>query len=296
MKHAYVFPGQGSQFPGMGKNHYDNSAFAKKLFEQGNEIAGFRLSDIMFTGSEADLKQTNVTQPAIFLHSVIAFKTVDNARPEMVAGHSLGELSGLVANSVLSFEDGMRLVIIRSSAMQKACISNPGTMAAVLALEDEQVESLCRQVESETGEVLVAANFNCPGQVVISGSLKGIEIGCERMKAAGARRAIVLPVGGAFHSPLMEPAREELKTAIEKTTFYNPACPVYQNIVGKAVVDKEEIKKNLIDQLTGPVRWTQSIVAMIADGATHFTEIGPGKVLQGLIGKIDKTVQTLGVE
>jgi [acyl-carrier-protein] S-malonyltransferase len=296
MKHAYVFPGQGSQFPGMGKSHYDNSAFAKKLFEQGNEIAGFRLSDIMFTGSEADLKQTNVTQPAIFLHSVIAFKTVDNARPEMVAGHSLGELSALVANSVLSFEDGMRLVIIRSSAMQKACISNPGTMAAVLALEDEQVESLCRQIESETGEVLVAANFNCPGQVVISGSLKGIEIGCERMKSAGARRAIVLPVGGAFHSPLMEPAREELKTAIEKTTFYNPACPVYQNIVGKAVMDKEEIKKNLIDQLTGPVRWTQSIVAMIADGATHFTEIGPGKVLQGLIGKIDKTVQAMGVE
>jgi [acyl-carrier-protein] S-malonyltransferase len=296
MKHAYVFPGQGSQFPGMGKSHYDNSAFAKKLFEQGNEIAGFRLSDIMFTGSEADLKQTNVTQPAIFLHSVIAFKTVDNARPEMVAGHSLGELSALVANSVLSFEDGMRLVIIRSSAMQRACISNPGTMAAVLALEDDQVETLCRQVESETGEVLVAANFNCPGQVVISGSLKGIEIGCERMKAAGARRAIVLPVGGAFHSPLMESAREELKTAIEKTTFYNPACPVYQNIVGKAVVDKEEIKKNLIDQLTGPVRWTQSIVAMIADGATHFTEIGPGKVLQGLIGKIDKTVQALGVE
>ncbi len=251
------------------------------------------LSDIMFTGSEADLKQTNVTQPAIFLHSVIAFKTVDNARPEMVAGHSLGELSALVANSVLSFEDGMRLVIIRSSAMQKACITNPGTMAAVLALEDEQVEAICREVESETGEVLVAANYNCPGQVVISGSLKGIEIGCEKMKAAGARRAIVLPVGGAFHSPLMEPAREELKTAIEKTTFYNPACPVYQNIVGKAVMDKEEIKKNLIDQLTGPVRWTQSIVAMIADGATHFTEIGPGKVLQGLIGKIDKTVQTL---
>jgi [acyl-carrier-protein] S-malonyltransferase len=250
----------------------------------------------MFTGSEADLKQTNVTQPAIFLHSVIAFKTVDNARPEMVAGHSLGELSALVANSVLSFEDGMRLVIIRSSGMQKACISNPGTMAAVLALEDEQVESICREVESETGEVLVAANFNCPGQVVISGSLKGIEIGCEKMKAAGARRAIVLPVGGAFHSPLMEPAREELKTAIEKTTFYNPACPVYQNIVGRAVMDKEEIKKNLIDQLTGPVRWTQSIVAMIADGATHFTEIGPGKVLQGLIGKIDKTVQALGVE
>jgi [acyl-carrier-protein] S-malonyltransferase len=296
MKHAYVFPGQGSQFPGMGKNHYDKSAFAKKLFEQGNEIAGFRLSDIMFTGSEADLKQTNVTQPAIFLHSVIAFKTVDNARPEMVAGHSLGEFSALVANSVLSFEDGMRLVIIRSSAMQKACISNPGTMAAVLAMDDEKVEAICREIETETGEVLVPANYNCPGQIVISGSLKGIELGCERMKAAGARRAVVLSVGGAFHSPLMEPAREELKSAIEKTTFYNPACPVYQNIAAKAVMDKEEIKKNLIDQLTGPVRWTQSIMSMIADGATHFTEIGPGKVLQGLIGKIDKSVNAIGVE
>lgn len=296
MKHAYVFPGQGSQFPGMGKNHYDQSAFAKKLFEQGNEIAGFRLSDIMFTGSEADLKQTSVTQPAIFLHSVIAYKTVDNARPEMVAGHSLGEFSALVANSVLSFEDGMRLVIVRSSAMQKACISNPGTMAAVLALTDEQVEAICKEVEAETGEVLVPANYNCPGQVVISGSLKGIELGCERMKAAGARRAVILSVGGAFHSPLMEPAREELKTAIEKTTFYNPSCPVYQNIVGKAVMDKEEIKKNLIDQLTGPVRWTQSVRAMITDGATHFTEIGPGKVLQGLIGKIDKAVNSVGVD
>ena len=296
MKHAYVFPGQGSQFPGMGKNHYDQSAFAKKLFEQGNEISGFRLSDIMFTGSEADLKQTNVTQPAIFLHSVIAFKTVDNARPEMVAGHSLGEFSALVANSVLSFEDGMRLVIIRSSAMQKACISNPGTMAAVLALDDEKVESICREIHEETGEELVPANYNCPGQIVISGSLKGIELGCERMKAAGARRAVILSVGGAFHSPLMEPAREELKTAIESTTFYNPSCPVYQNIVSKAVLDKEEIKKNLIDQLTGPVRWTQSIAAMIADGATHFTEIGPGKVLQGLIGKIDKTVSSVGVD
>ena len=296
MKHAYVFPGQGSQFPGMGKNHYDQSAFAKKLFEQGNEIAGFRLSDIMFSGSEADLKQTNVTQPAIFLHSVIAYKTVDKARPEMVAGHSLGEFSALVANSVLSFEDGMRLVIIRSSAMQKACISNPGTMAAVLALEDDRVEAICREIEKETGEILVPANYNCPGQIVISGSLKGIELGCERMKAAGARRAVILPVGGAFHSPLMDPAREELKTAIEKTTFYNPSCPVYQNIVAKAVMDKEEIKKNLIDQLTSPVRWTQSIRAMIADGATDFHEIGPGKVLQGLIGKIDKTATATGVD
>jgi [acyl-carrier-protein] S-malonyltransferase len=296
MKHAYIFPGQGSQFPGMGRNHYDKSAFAKKLFEQGNEIAGFRLSDIMFSGSEADLKQTNVTQPAIFLHSVIAFKTVDNARPEMVAGHSLGEFSALVANSALSFEDGMRLVIIRSSAMQKACISHPGTMAAVLALDDNRVESICREIEKETAEILVPANYNCPGQVVISGSLKGIELGCERMKASGARRAVILSVGGAFHSPLMEPAREELKSAIEKTTFYNPSCPVYQNIVGKAVMDKEEIKKNLIDQLTGPVRWTQSVAAMIADGANHFTEIGPGKVLQGLMAKIDKSVATAGVE
>jgi [acyl-carrier-protein] S-malonyltransferase len=277
-------------------NHNDKSAFAKKLFEQGNEIAGFRLSDTMFSGSEADLKQTNVTQPAIFLHSVIAFKTVDNARPEMVAGHSLGEFSALVANSALSFEDGMRLVIVRSSAMQKACISNPGTMAAVLALDDAKVEVICKEIESETGEVLVPANYNCPGQVVVSGSLKGIELGCERMKAAGARRAVILSVGGAFHSPLMEPAREELKAAIEKTTFYNPSCPVYQNIVAKAVMDKEEIKKNLIDQLTGPVRWTQSIRAMIADGADHFTEIGPGKVLQGLMGKIDKSVATAGVE
>ena len=296
MKHAYVFPGQGSQFPGMGKNHYDKSAFAKKLFEQGNEIAGFRLSDIMFNGADVDLKQTSVTQPAIFLHSVIAFKTVDNARPEMVAGHSLGEFSALVANGVLSFEDGMRLVIIRSSAMQKACEKNPGTMAAILALDNEQVETICRELEEQTSEVIVPANYNCPGQIVVSGSLKGIEFGCERFKSAGARRAVVLPVGGAFHSPLMEPARDELKEAIEKTTFYNPSCPVYQNISAKAVMDKEEIKKNLIDQLTGPVLWTQSILSMIKDGATNFTEIGPGKVLQGLIGKIDKTVTTVGVD
>ncbi len=242
----------------------------KNFLNRGMKLpaSGFQIS--CFSGSEADLKQTNVTQPAIFLHSVIAFKSVDNARPEMVAGHSLGEFSALVANSVLSFEDGMRLVIIRASAMQKACISNPGTMAAVLALDDEEVEAICREIEKETGEVLVPANYNCPGQLVISGSLKGIELGCERMKAAGARRAVMLPVGGAFHSPLMEPAREELKAAIEKTTFYNPSCPVYQNIVAKAVMDKEEIKKNLIDQLTGPVRWTQSVQAMIADGAIKF--------------------------
>lgn len=296
MKHAYVFPGQGSQYPGMGKNHYDQSAFAKRLFEQGNEILGFRLSDIMFNGSEADLKRTNVTQPAVFLHSVIAYKSVDGAKPEMVAGHSLGEFSALVANGVLSFEDGLQLVIIRSADMEKACSTNPGTMAAVLGLDDAVVESICLQLQKETGEVLVAANYNCPGQVVISGSLKGVEIGCEKLKAAGARRAVLIPVGGAFHSPLMEPAREELEAAIEKTTFYNPTCPVYQNVVARAVMDKEEIKKNLIDQLTGPVRWTQSVLAMIADNASNFTEIGPGKVLQGLINKIDKSVTTSGVD
>lgn len=296
MKHAYVFPGQGSQFPGMGKNHYDQSAFAKRLFEQGNEIVSFRLSDVLFQGSEEDLRQTNVTQPAVFLHSVIAYKSVDGAKPEMVAGHSLGEFSALVANGVLSFEDGLRLVIVRAEAMQKACIINPGTMAAVLGLADDVVETICLQLQKETGEILVPANYNCPGQLVISGSLKGVELGCEKLKAAGARRALVLPVGGAFHSPLMESAKEELAAAIEKTTFYNPTCPVYQNVVARAVVDKEEIKKNLIDQLTGPVRWTQSVLAMIADGASGFTEIGPGKVLQGLINKIDKSVTTSGVD
>jgi [acyl-carrier-protein] S-malonyltransferase len=296
MKHAYVFPGQGSQYPGMGKNHYDQSAFAKRLFEQGNEILGFRLSDIMFNGSEADLRKTNVTQPAVFLHSVIAYKSVDGARPEMVAGHSLGEFSALVANGVLSFEDGLQLVIVRAEAMQKACTVNPGTMAAVLALDDAVVEAICLELQKETGEVLVPANYNCPGQLVVSGSLKGVQLGCEKLKAAGARRAVLLPVGGAFHSPLMEPARTELAEAIEKTTFYNPTCPIYQNVVAKAVMDKEEIKKNLIDQLTGPVRWTQSVQAMIADAASDFIEIGPGKVLQGLINKIDKNVSTSGVD
>jgi [acyl-carrier-protein] S-malonyltransferase len=296
MKHAYVFPGQGSQYPGMGKNHYDQSAFAKRLFEQGNEILGFRLSDIMFNGSEADLRKTNVTQPAVFLHSVIAYKSVDGARPEMVAGHSLGEFSALVANGVLSFEDGLQLVIVRAEAMQKACTVNPGTMAAVLALDDAVVEAICLELQKETGEVLVPANYNCPGQLVVSGSLKGVQLGCEKLKAAGARRAVLLPVGGAFHSPLMEPARTELAEAIDKTTFYNPTCPIYQNVVAKAVMDKEEIKKNLIDQLTGPVRWTQSVQAMISDAASDFIEIGPGKVLQGLINKIDKNVSTSGVD
>jgi [acyl-carrier-protein] S-malonyltransferase len=295
MMHAFVFPGQGSQTPGMGKEHYDLSAFAKRLFEQANEILGFRISDIMFNGSEDDLKQTNVTQPAVFLHSVIAFKSIDDARPDMVAGHSLGEFSALVANGVLSFEDGVQLVSIRAKAMQKACETNPSTMAAVLALDDAKVEEICAAIQQETGEIVVPANYNCPGQLVISGSLKGIDMAIERMKAAGAKRALVLPVGGAFHSPLMEPAKAELREAIEKTTFYTPNCHVYQNVVARAVMDKDEIKKNLIDQLTGAVRWTQSIQAMIADGAHRFTEVGPGKVLQGLVAKIDKAVSTDGV-
>jgi len=295
MTHAFVFPGQGSQFPGMGKDHYENSAFAKRLFEQANEIVGFRISDIMFNGTEEDLKQTRVTQPAIFLHSVIAFKSIDNARPEMVAGHSLGEFSALVANGVLSFEDGLKLVSVRAQAMQKACESNPSTMAAVLGLDDTKVEEICALVQEETDEVVVPANYNCPGQLVISGSIKGIEVAIERLKSAGAKRALVLPVSGAFHSPLMEPAKAELSKAIEAITFYHPNCPVYQNVVAKAVGNKEDIKQNLIDQLTSAVKWTQSIKTMITDGGDHFTECGPGKVLQGLIGKIDKKVTTDGV-
>ncbi|MBN8863502.1 MAG: ACP S-malonyltransferase [Sphingobacteriales bacterium] len=295
MKHAYVFPGQGSQFPGMGKEHYQNSAFAKKLFEQANEVLGFRISEVMFEGSEADLKETNVTQPAVFLHSIIAFRSIDAAKPDMVAGHSLGEFSALVANGTLSFESALELVTLRARAMQKACELTPSTMAAVLGLADEKVEEICAQVRTETGEVVVAANYNCPGQLVISGSIKGVEVACEQLKAAGAKRALLLPVGGAFHSPLMEPAREELQAAIEKTTFHTPTCAVYQNVVAKAVFDKEEVKQNLIDQLTGAVRWTQSIQSMIKDGASRFTECGPGKVLQGLIGKIDKTVEVNGV-
>lgn len=295
MKHAYIFPGQGSQFHGMGKDHYQNNAFAKKLFEQANEVLGFRISEVMFTGTEEDLRQTNVTQPAVFLHSVIAYKSIEGTRPDMVAGHSLGEFSALVANGVLSFEDALQLVSIRAKAMQKACEMNPGTMAAVVALDALKVEEICHQVQQETDEVVVPANYNTPVQLVISGSLKGIEIACERMKEAGARRALVLSVGGAFHSPLMEPAREELKAAIEKTTFYNPSAAIYQNVVAKAVVNKDEIKKNLIDQLTGPVRWTQSVQTMIKGGASKFTEIGPGKVLQGLVSKIDSTVSVEGV-
>lgn len=295
MKNAFVFPGQGSQFSGMGKEHYENNAFAKKLFEQANELLGFRISDIMLSGTDEDLKQTKVTQPAVFLHSVIAYKSIEGVKPDMVAGHSLGEFSSLVANGTLSFEDALQLVSIRANAMQKACEINPSTMAAVLNLADEKVEAICKEVQDETGEVVVAANYNCPGQLVISGSIKGIEIACERMKAAGAKRALVLPVGGAFHSPLMLPAKEELAAAIEATKFHSPTCAVYQNVVAKAVMDKEEIKNNLIAQLTGAVRWTQCIQSMIKDGATKFTECGPGKVLQGLMLKIDKSVEVEGV-
>lgn len=295
MKHAFVFPGQGSQFRGMGKEHYDNSVFAKKLFEQANDLLGFRISDIMFNGTDEDLKQTNVTQPAVFLHSIVAYRTIESASPDMVAGHSLGEFSALVANGTLSFEDALQLVAVRAKAMQHACEMKPSTMAAVLNLADDKVEAICAAVQKETREVVVAANYNCPGQLVISGSIKGIDIACERMKAAGAKRAMVLPVGGAFHSPLMEPAKKELKIAIEATKFHNPTCAVYQNVVARAVMDKDEIQQNLIDQLTGAVRWTQSVQSMIADGASRFTEVGPGKVLQGLIVKIEKAMEVSGV-
>ena len=295
MAHAYIFPGQGSQFSGMGKHLYETNSVSRELFEQANEILGFRISDIMFSGSDEDLKQTNVTQPAVFLHSVIAFKTLSDVKPDMVAGHSLGEFSALVANNSLSFENALMLVSIRAQAMQRACEMNPSTMAAVLALADDKVEEICASVISETGEVVVAANYNCPGQLVISGTIKGIDIACERMKAAGAKRALVLPVGGAFHSPLMMPAKEELAAAIDATHFNDPDCPVYQNVVAKAVSDPAEIKRNLIDQLTGAVRWTQSVEAMIAGGATHCTEAGPGKVLQGLVLKINKTMLVDGV-
>lgn len=295
MKQAYVFPGQGSQFPGMGKALYESNEQAKQLFERANEVLGFRISDILFTGSEEDLRQTRVTQPAIFIHSVAAFECVTERGPDMVAGHSLGEFSALVANGVLQFEDALQLVSVRAEAMQRACEAQPSTMAAVLALADEKVEKICAQVQAETGEVVVPANYNCPGQLVISGSRTGIEVACERMKAAGAKRALVLPVGGAFHSPLMQPAREELKAKIEATQFHTPRCAVYQNVVAAAVTDKEAIKQNLIDQLTGAVRWTQSVEAMVADGATTFLEVGPGKVLQGLVSKIAREVAVSGV-
>lgn len=295
MKHAFIFPGQGSQFSGMGKLLFESNPLAKELFLKANDILGFDISSIMFDGTDEQLKQTNVTQPAVFLHSVIAFKCLENAKPDMVAGHSLGEFSALVANGCLSFEDALKLVSIRATAMQKACETVPSTMAAVLALADDKVEAICDEIYKETGEVVVAANYNCPGQLVISGSVKGIEIACERMKAAGAKRALVLPVGGAFHSPLMSPAKEELAAAIASASFNTPHCPVYQNVTATAVTDPSVIKQNLINQLTGAVRWTQSVQAMVADGATHFTEVGPGKVLQGLVQKIYKEAVVDGV-
>jgi [acyl-carrier-protein] S-malonyltransferase len=286
---AYVFPGQGAQFTGMGKDLYEQSPVAKALFEQANEILGFRITDIMFDGTADALKETKVTQPAVFLHSVILAKTLTDFAPEMVAGHSLGEFSALVANGTLSFEDGLRLVSQRAMAMQKACELAPSTMAAVLGLDDAIVEQIC----AETEGVVVAANYNCPGQLVISGAVPAVEAACEALKAAGARRALILPVGGAFHSPMMEPAREELAAAIEATVFSTPSCPVYQNVTASALADPTEIKKNLIIQLTAPVKWTQSVQQMIADGATSFTEVGPGKVLAGLINKIDKEAVTV---
>jgi [acyl-carrier-protein] S-malonyltransferase len=294
--HAYVFPGQGSQFSGMGKNLYEQNETAKSLFEKANEILGFRISDIMFEGTDEQLKQTNVTQPAVFIHSVVAYLTAENPQPAMVAGHSLGEFSALVANKTLSFEDALKLVSIRAKAMQAACEIQPSTMAAVLALADDKVEEICAQVSKESGEVVVAANYNCPGQLVISGSVKGIEIACEQMKAAGAKRALVLPVGGAFHSPLMQPAKEELAAAIEATTFNTPICPIYQNFVADAVSDPAQIKQNLIAQLTGAVKWTQTVQKMVENGATQFTEVGPGKVLQGLVQKIHKEAQVSGIQ
>ena len=286
---AYVFPGQGAQFTGMGKDLYESSASAAALFEKANEILGFRITDIMFEGTAEELKETKVTQPAVFLHSVILAKTLgEDFKPEMVAGHSLGEFSALVANGTLSFEDGLKLVSQRALAMQKACEITPSTMAAVLGLADNIVEEVCASIDG----IVVAANYNCPGQLVISGETTAVEKACEAMKAAGAKRALILPVGGAFHSPMMEPAREELAAAIEATTFSIPICPVYQNVTANAVSDANEIKKNLIIQLTAPVKWTQSVQQMIADGATSFTEVGPGKVLAGLINKIDKEAVT----
>ena len=288
---AYVFPGQGAQFVGMGKDLYETNAEARKLFDKANEILGFRITDLMFEGTEDDLKQTKVTQPAIFLHSVILAKSLgDEFKPDMVAGHSLGEFSALVAAGALSFEEGLKLVSARAHAMQKACEAKPSTMAAVLALPDEKVEAICAEVD----DVVAPANYNCPGQVVISGTLEGIDAACEKLLAAGAKRALKLKVGGAFHSPLMQPAQEELAEAIAAAKFETPVCPVYQNVDAKPHTDPEEIKANLIKQLTAPVRWTQDVEAMIADGADEFIELGPGAVLQGLVKKINRTVATSG--
>ena len=288
---AYVFPGQGAQFAGMGKDLYESSTVAKEMFEQANEILGFRITDLMFVGTDEDLRQTRVTQPAIFLHSVILAATLgDDFNPDMVAGHSLGEFSALVANKSLSFEDGLRLVATRAQAMQKACEKEPSTMAAIIGIDDEKVKEICASID----EIVVPANFNSPGQLVISGSIKGVEIACEQIKAAGARRALPLKVGGAFHSPLMEPARIELSLAIHNTWFDPPICPVYQNATAQRVEDPQVIKENLIAQLTAPVLWTQLVQQMIADGATTFIEVGPGSVLQGLIAKIGNNVTVMG--
>lgn len=282
MKHAYIFPGQGSQFPGMAKDLYESNAIAREMLEKANDILGFRITDIMFEGTAEDLKQTKVTQPAIFLHSVVLAKCIPDFRPDMMAGHSLGEFSALVAAGAMDFEEGLRLVSIRAQAMQKACELTPGSMAAVLALPAEKVEEICTSCNG----IVVAANYNCDGQIVISGEKEAVNDACEKMKEAGARRALPLPVGGAFHSPLMEPARAELAEGIENAIFHTPTCPIYQNVTAKASTDPVEIKANLLAQLTSPVRWTQSVKNMIEDGAGHFTEIGPGKVLQGLVSKI----------
>ena len=292
---AFVFPGQGAQFVGMGKDLYETNALAKKYFDRADEILGFKITEIMFTGTDEQLKETKVTQPAVFLHSVIqALCLGDSFNPAMVAGHSLGEFSALVASGALDFEDGLRLVASRANAMQKACEINSGTMAAIIGLPDEKVEEVCASVSSE-GDIVVAANYNCPGQLVISGNINAVNVACEKLKEAGAKRALPLKVSGAFHSPLMQPAKDELQAAIEKTTFKTPKCPVYQNVDAKSHTDAEEIKLNLIAQLTSPVRWTASVQTMIHDGADDFTECGPGKALQGMIGRIDKNVNAHGI-